>query len=294
MSEPTRTIGQLAQLACAWEVRARKVGNVCPGREFPDLTVDDFLKSAAAIAPVLDRAAEQPLGLTILRAVEATRQVVTTNTNLGMVLLLAPLASAPLDQPLRPTLSRLLAETTIEDARNAYQAIRLANPGGLGKAPAQDVAAEPTAPLRNVMDLARKRDRIAEQYVTDFAFVIDLVAHDLVRRLSACQCLERAIVETHLLLLRHSGDDLIRRKMGARAGNYQMQAFRVLQKGLDHKEGRKLFLDLDKFLRADNHARNPGTTADLVAAGLFVALREKKFDPALPFIWDQHPFEIGV
>jgi triphosphoribosyl-dephospho-CoA synthetase len=73
-----------------------------------------------------------------------------------------------------------------------------------------------------------------------------------------------------------------------------MQAFRVLQKGLDHKEGRKLFLDLDKFLRADNHARNPGTTADLVAAGLFVALREKKIDPALPFIWDQHPFEIGV
>src|ERR1041385_3537657 len=94
-----RTIGEFAQLACTWEVMARKVGNVCPGREFGDLCVDDFLKSAAAIAPVLDGAPSQPLGQTILRCIEATRKVVATNTNLGIVLLLAPLASVPLDEP---------------------------------------------------------------------------------------------------------------------------------------------------------------------------------------------------
>src|SRR4051794_23934193 len=108
MPEPQRTIGYLAQVACTWEVLARKAGNVCPGREYPDLTVNDFLVSAAAIAPILDEAANQAIGFTILKAIEATRQVALSNTNLGIVLLLAPLASVPLDQPLRPALHDLL------------------------------------------------------------------------------------------------------------------------------------------------------------------------------------------
>src|ERR1700688_2688105 len=116
MSEPSSTIGELAQLACTWEVLARKAGNVCPGREFPDLTVNDFLKSAAAIAPVLEQAPHQPLGVTILRCVEETRKVVNTNTNLGIVLLLAPLASVPLDQPLQAGVREALARTTVEDS----------------------------------------------------------------------------------------------------------------------------------------------------------------------------------
>src|SRR5262245_55488585 len=158
MLPSTRTIGQLAQLACEWEVLARKAGNVCPGREFPDLTVDDFLKSAAAIAPVMDEAPHQPLGVTILGAIEATRKVVHTNTNLGIVLLLAPLASVPLEEPLHTGIKRVLSQTTVEDSRKVYQAIRLAKPGGLGKVCAQDVADEPTLPLTYVMALAMDRD----------------------------------------------------------------------------------------------------------------------------------------
>src|ERR1051325_6484441 len=101
MSETVHSIGYLAQVACTWEVLARKAGNVCPGRENRDLTVNDCLVSAAAIAPILNDAPTQPLGVTILRAIEATRRVVKTNTNLGIVLLLAPLASVPLGVPLR-------------------------------------------------------------------------------------------------------------------------------------------------------------------------------------------------
>src|SRR5450755_2045046 len=139
MPEPERTIGSLAHVACTWEVLARKAGNVCPGREFPDLSVNDFLVSAAAIAPVLEQAPQQPLGVTILRCIEETRKVVNTNTNLGIVLLLAPLASVPLDQPLLPGLIDVLQRTTVEDSRNVYAAIRLAEPGGLGEAKEQDV-----------------------------------------------------------------------------------------------------------------------------------------------------------
>src|ERR1019366_4941733 len=120
MPDPPHTIGTLAQVACTWEVMARKAGNVCPGREFPGLTVHDFLVSAAAIAPVLEQAPQQPLGVTILRSIEETRKVVNTNTNLGIVLLLAPLASVPLDRPLRPGLCEVLARTTVEDSRNVY------------------------------------------------------------------------------------------------------------------------------------------------------------------------------
>src|SRR4051794_36532710 len=122
MSPPERSIGYLAQVACTWEVLARKAGNVCPGREYADLTVNDFLLSAAAIAPVMDRAPHQPIGRTILDAITATRRVVATNTNLGMVLLLAPLASVPLDQPLRAGVAERLAKLTVEDSVHVYEA----------------------------------------------------------------------------------------------------------------------------------------------------------------------------
>src|ERR1043166_7195672 len=138
MAADLLSIGQLTRLACIWEVTARKAGNVCPGHEFPDLTVRDFLLSADAIAPVLEQAPTQPLGVTILHCIEETRKVVNTNTNLGIVLLLAPLASVPLDQPLAPGVADVLRRTTVQDSRNVYAAIRLAKPGGLGSVNDQD------------------------------------------------------------------------------------------------------------------------------------------------------------
>src|SRR5262245_12005583 len=100
--------GLLAQTACIWEVTARKPGNVHRYRDFADLTFVDFALSAAAIAPVLDRAASQPVGLTVLQAVAATRQVTASNTNLGILLLLAPLAAVPEGEDLRTGVERIL------------------------------------------------------------------------------------------------------------------------------------------------------------------------------------------
>lgn len=289
MSDTAHTIGQLAQLACTWEVLARKAGNVCPGREFPDLTVDDFLKSAAAIAPILDQAPSQPLGITILRSIEETRKVVNTNTNLGIVLLLAPLASVPLGEPLEPALSRVLAETTVEDSRNVFKAIRLAKPGGLGDVPEQDVKNEPTLPLRDVMALAKDRDLIAAQYATDFEIAIAFV-NGLEQGSQRTGSIEQSIIEMQLYLLVRNGDDLIRRKLGEQESDYRGYAVKIFQLGLDTGAGRQAFRDYDAFLRSDNHARNPGTTADLLAAALFVALREGHIAVDAPFTWDGHPF----
>ncbi|HMF17049.1 MAG TPA: triphosphoribosyl-dephospho-CoA synthase, partial [Gemmataceae bacterium] len=148
------SIGQLAALACIWEVTARKPGNVHRYQDFADVGLMDFLASAVAISPVFDKAGGQPVGETVLEAIRATRQVTTTNTNLGIVLLLAPIAVVPLQEELRSGLGRVLSRLTVHDSQAVYEAIRLAQPGGLGTAAEQDVHQPPTLPLRDIMALA--------------------------------------------------------------------------------------------------------------------------------------------
>src|SRR4051794_30607402 len=109
--------GLCAQVACTWEVTARKPGNVHRLRDFEDCTYLDFLLSAAALAPVLGEAGARGVGATVLEGVRATRRVVRSNTNLGMVLLLAPLAAVPDGEDLRAGVTRILAGAGVEDAR---------------------------------------------------------------------------------------------------------------------------------------------------------------------------------
>ena len=140
--------GQCAQIACIWEATANKPGNVSRLHDFVDLTYVDLLLSAAAIAPEMEKAAGRRVGETILASIRATRQVVRTNTNLGIVLLIAPLAAVPVGEPLRHGLERFLDRLDVADARFAYEAVRLAEPGGMGRVKEQDVSDEPTRPLR--------------------------------------------------------------------------------------------------------------------------------------------------
>src|SRR5438270_568813 len=123
-------IGLCAQLACLWEATARKPGNVHRYVDYPDLSYLDLLQSAAAIAPVLEAAAHGSVGKIVLEAVQASRRVAPTNTNLGIVLLLAPLAAVPPSEDLRTGLPRILERLDVADARDAYEAIRLAAAGG--------------------------------------------------------------------------------------------------------------------------------------------------------------------
>src|SRR5437762_8903408 len=119
------TIGVYAQLACIWEATARKPGNVHRYCDFADLTYLDLLQSAAAASPVLATASLSGVGKTVLEAVKATRRVAPTNTNLGIVLLLAPLAAVPPAVDLRAGLLHVLETLDVADARMAYEAIRL-------------------------------------------------------------------------------------------------------------------------------------------------------------------------
>src|SRR5207244_7594460 len=124
-------------------------------------------------APVLERASEQRVGETILQCVRATQAITRTNTNLGIILLLSPLAAVPLDENLRTGIKRVVADLDVADSRAAYQAIRLAKPGGLGQASKQDINQKPTLPLQEVMALAADRDMIARQYLTCYEEVFN-------------------------------------------------------------------------------------------------------------------------
>ena len=257
-----------AVLACVWEASARKAGNVHRDRDFSGLSYLDFLQSAAAIGPAFARAGEQRVGATVLEALQATRRVVATNTNLGIVLLLAPLATVPLDEPLGTGIGTVLDRLTIEDSRDVYTAIRLAQPGGMGDAPEQDVKAEPTLPLREAMALAQDRDLIARQYANGFREVLTDGVPALVHHSQKRGNLEDAIVHTHLHLMSRYPDSLIARKCGVAV------AEDAGRRAADVLAGRAAYADLDAWLRADGNARNPGTSADLVTACLFAALRE--------------------
>ena len=261
--------GHLAQVACLWEVTARKVGNVHPEREFADLHFNDFVQSAQAIAPVMSRASHQSVGRTILDSIQATRQVVPTNTNLGIVLLLAPLAALPEGEPFGK-LEGILDSLSVEDSRLVFSAIRLAQPGGLGQAAQEDVRAEPTLPLRAIMALAAERDLVARQYANGFLDVLGFGLPSLQRHLLDDRNVEQAIILTHLDILARYPDSLIARKKGLdQAREVSRRAAEVAR--VPEPARAQALAELDAWLSAEG--LNPGTSADLVTACLFIALR---------------------
>jgi triphosphoribosyl-dephospho-CoA synthase len=171
----------------------------------------------------------------------------------------------------------VLDQLTVEDARLVYQAIRMAAPGGMGEAAEQDIRAQPTLPLQEIMALAAERDLIARQYVNGFHEVLHDGVPVLQRAVDAGFPLEMAVVGTHLELLARHPDSLIARKCGlAVAEEASRRAHAVLDAGWPGKNGERCFRDFDAWLRADSNRRNPGTIADLVTACIFAALRDNK------------------
>jgi triphosphoribosyl-dephospho-CoA synthase len=271
-------VAAAGQLACLLEVSAPKPGNVSPDRHFHDTRYEDFLASAVAIGPALADAGKVPLGATVRRAVDDTLQWTRSNTNLGIVLLLAPLARAALVKggSLRDRVGRVLAETTVADAQEVYIAIRRARPGGLGASKAEDVSEAPTVGLREAMALAAERDAIAREYVTDFALTFEVGVPALRDARSEALVWSDAVVEAYLALLDAAPDTHIARKLGtAEADTVSRRARKVRAAGGTRSaEGRTALAELDADLRDPRNRRNPGTTADLTCAALFVVILE--------------------
>jgi triphosphoribosyl-dephospho-CoA synthase len=275
---PAADIAAAAQLACLLEVSAAKPGNVTRDHRFADTGYEDFLASAAAIGAPLAGAADRPLGATVRLAVEATRRWCRSNTNLGIVLLLAPLARAALaarsGAAWRDMVRRVLDESTCEDARDVYAAIRLASPGGLGRVDDQDIAGEPDKTLLETMRLATARDGIAREYATAFEVTFEAGAPAIQRARRDGLPWDAAVVETFLTLLARTPDTHVARRRGtATAAAVTERARAVIGAGgVRTPAGRAAIDEMDRDLRDGQNSANPGTTADLTTAAIFVAL----------------------
>jgi triphosphoribosyl-dephospho-CoA synthase len=275
----TDSVAGAAQLACVLEVSAEKPGNITPSHDFHDTSYEDMLRSAIAAGPELARAGDRGVGETVLAVVQASRSVAPANTNLGIALLLAPLAKAALDgEPLRARLGATLRALDLADARAAYEAIRLTGAGGLGERVEHDVRSEPAIGLREAMASASGRDSIASEYVTDYALTFETGIPALVAALGDGLAVREAIVELALRLLDAAPDTLIARKRGAEAAARVSAGARdvLAAGGVRTAAGRRALRSFDASLREPGNALNPGTTADLVTATVFVAVLEGK------------------
>ena len=272
--------GRLAFLrACALDVQARKPGNVSIASPGHGMHAGQFFASAAAAAgPISSTGAA--VGERIEAAVRAAWQATGCNTNLGIVLLCAPLLAAfertggaGGAQALRLELEAVLQSLDQDDAGAAYRAIALARPGGLGNAPEQDVREAPTVGLREAMALAAHRDRIAWQYLHGYPDVFELGLPAFLAAHAAGADATHALQAAFLEFLAALPDSHIVRKQGDAVAHsviadaLQWRARARRGEALDQDAA---FAAWDEDLKA--RGVNPGTSADLCVAVALAAL----------------------
>lgn len=270
--------------ACRAELDALKVGNVHRFAAGHGMEVAHFERAAEAAAPYI-AASGVHVGARIEAAVTASLAVAGLNTNLGILLLCAPLAAAAerneLERAgtLHGALTLVLARLDMSDAEATFRAIAAASPGGLGRHPEHDVAAPPRIGLIEAMALAAERDRIARQYVTDFADVFELGLPRLKELADAAP--EARTEAVHLTYLAAFPDSHIVRKFGLSIAEEVRQEARRVAAEVDFRapaaERHPPLLAFDSALKA--RGLNPGTSADLTVATLFAAMLEGWLSP---------------
>jgi triphosphoribosyl-dephospho-CoA synthase len=258
--------------ACLAELRALKPGNVHDYAEGHGMTLAQFETSATVAAPVI-AAPGLRVGRRIFKAVEATKVAVGLNTNLGIILLAAPLIGGvwrPEHGSLRARVAGVLDALDRSDAEQAYAAIGLASPGGLGQSPEQDVAQPPTVTLKQAMALAAERDRIARQYVTAFHDIFELGVPRFKEARASGLPLEEAVSAVHLRFMAAFADSHVQRKYGAATAEAVRGEADLLDRDWLWRgpwvERRRRLLAFDAKLKSRN--LNPGTSADLTVACL--------------------------
>jgi triphosphoribosyl-dephospho-CoA synthase len=257
--------------ACRDEIEAPKPGNVHVLADGHGMTVDDFLRSAEAAAPALC-SPSSPVGVRILAAVEATFAAVGMNTNLGILLLCAPLAAAAeTGGDLHNALRKTLAGLSLADTALAFQAILRASPAGLGTASRHDVRGKADVTLLEAMREAAGRDRIAFQYAFDFVDIFETGQGALAQARSKSWPAPWPVVSAYLAFLTSFPDSHIARKHGVDAAARVQAEARDARERFDNaanfERALQDLLMFDRRLKASGF--NPGTSADLTVGSVF-------------------------
>jgi len=263
--------------ACMAELQALKPGNVHVFADGHGMTIQDFVKSADVSAAVI----AQPnlsVGERIFHSVVATKNAVGINTNLGIILLCAPLIHAAYcmspEETLQQNLSDTLSKLTISDAQYTAEAILLANPAGLGGVNENDVHEKPSVTLLAMMQSAQHQDRIAWQYANSFADIFNFglarygEAQYKWQNRSKTQHNAWATTALYLGFLARQLDTHVIRKHGESLAMDVMNEARKIDAAYLFVDNPKLIqkklLDWDASLKY--RSINPGTTADITVA----------------------------
>ena len=258
------------------EIEAYKPGNVSIYAEGHDMTVKDFLRSAEVSTPLLCNP-EAGLGQRVLESVQATQDSVGCNTNLGMLLLFAPIIMAAEsgfknEKELRQNIEFTLNGLTQDDAVQVYDAIRIANPGGLGNVESEDVNEAPQCSLIEAMQLASERDLVALQYTNNYKDVFETGFPTIKSFEKSWNSVKWASVSSYLMFMSSIADSHIQRKYGVCiAEKIKIRSGAIAESFLnasDPETKKELIQKFDEELKAENY--NPGTSADLTAASLLI------------------------
>jgi len=272
-------LSELYRQACEVELQAFKPGNVSIYADGHDMTVADFRISAEVSAAPLCNP-DYCLGEKIFYAVKSTREAVGCNTNLGIILLCAPLIQAISqrcsDMTLRQALQQVLSTTTIADADWTFKAIAFASPGGLGASDQQDVHDKAAVTLTEAMALAGTKDRIAYQYITDYRDIFDFSVFVYYNALSRWGDRNWAAVAVYADLLCHNPDSHIERKYGNQYSEMVADKMMLVSKALSDTDRPDSIMPLLYCIDHDFKSKNvnPGTTADMTVATVFAVFLE--------------------
>lgn len=250
--------------ACAIEAIAPKLGNVHPAACFDDLTITHFLSAGEILAHSIETC--QTLGKIVLTAVGQSQKQFGTNINLGISLLIAPLALA---RRRGVEVSQVLSDLTAQDAADVYAAIALANPGGMGRSEQMDIHQQPPASLLAAMQVSRNRDLIAKQYSDNFCDIFEIVIPAILAGIDQEGDMLLGVRRAQIMILAKLGDSLIERKCGSVVATEVRRRAAEIVILDDSDTAWKALREFDCWMREDGNRRNPGATADLIAAGLF-------------------------
>lgn len=262
------------QNACMAELEALKPGNVHIFADGHGMVLEQFITSAEVSARVIANPSFS-LGQRIYESVAATHQAVGCNTNLGIILLCAPLIHAALLQQsgtFSDALAEVLSHTTQEDAQSVFDAIQLANPGGLGQSAQHDVHQSAQCTLLEAMQAAALRDNIALQYSSQFYSILHEGLPHLQQALVRWQRPAWATTAVYLYWLAHHTDSHVARKYGLSVADQLQKDARAHYLAFLEQDNPKMYLpalrSFDHHLK--NQGINPGTSADLTVVTLFM------------------------
>jgi len=285
-------IAQAVQIASLLEASAAKPGNVYPTKNFKDLNYHHFLYSSAAVFPAFLNLENKSVGKIILEGVKQTHSFIKTNTNLGILLLIAPLAAAyaglrkknlvktdnkeELKQLLQQEISLILNNLTRKDAELAYEAINYSKAGNLAEVEDGDIKDRVELTLYQAMKLAQNRDQIAAEYVNDFSFTFNFAYPVFKKNQKKFSKLNDVIIQSYLEILAEHPDTLIARKWGndfaVEISEKTKKLLNKLKNITDYKIRKQEIQKFDKYLRSKEEKINPGTTADFIAAVIFLEI----------------------